>query len=315
MTFIVGINLSDRVLLSADTRLTFRENKTEKFYDCFLKIKPLSQEIVAAVAGDPKLAAFIVKGLILSKINKENIRNFREDIEEQIKKLVDGYQTKYKIFDRNVCFIFAGIDREKKKNIDMKRYLEITTEFQKETNEPMQIKDIVLQGLKEKKKHSKKFEINLPDSHVFCVQVSPRGIKIEDVEWGDYIAYGAGLNKDSLPIGFIGQFEVSANSGKIENNKVWLDIFLKEVAEKYKKNTIGGCVTSFLISDKDSGILLGGTAKMNPENGHKEKISEIQIIDKKPHGLVNGKMQQLISFIRYEDMILKDYPKAENLEL
>jgi hypothetical protein len=314
MSLIIGINLSDRVYLSADTRLTFRVDGKDKYLDNILKIKPLSQEIAVTVAGEIDLAAFIVRGLIKSKISKVNIRDFRNSIEELVKSLADGYLKRNHRIGK-ACFIFAGINRKQKKVIDMHRYVEITKEFQKETGSPMNMKDIIFKGL-ERKGSGGLVEISSPDSHVFCVQILPQNFIIEDVNWGDFIAYGGGLNKENLPSRFFGQFEVAAKNNELQHDRGWLDIFMKTVAEENNVQTIGGCITSLMISDKISGMLLGGT-KRKKIGGiivpNDEVISEISIINKKLHCLINNERHKLIPFVIYPDMLLKKYPRAEQL--
>jgi len=313
MSFIVGINLSDRVLLSSDTRLTFETAKAQKYLDTLFKIKPLSQEIAVVVAGSAKMASFIVKGILASDINKKNIREFRNNIDNLIRELTDKYQVKYKKFYENVCFIFAGINKKAKKIIDFKRYIEITKEFQDKTNASMNMKDVVFRALKEGKNNL--IKIQASDSHVFCVKISPKKFTIEDVEWGEFVAYGAGLTKENLPKRFFGQFETALNSGDYSNNKIWFDIFIKDTAEKNKKSVIGGGITSMMISDKTSGLLLGETWRLNIRTGIKEIFSVTKIIDKKPHCLINNKMERLTSFIHYEDMLLESDFNVENCML
>jgi hypothetical protein len=319
MSLIVGINLSDGVYLSADTRLTFEVNEKQEYLDNFLKIKPLSQEIAVAVAGDIEIASFIVRKIIKSDINKENIREFRKSIEKLIKELADEYQIKHKRL-RPVCFIFAGINRNQRKMIDMRKYHKIAQDFQRETGSPMNMKDIIFQGFQKVSgsggpvKINSPIEIPTPDSHVFCVKILPQDLVIEDVAWGDFIAYGGGLTKKNLPPRFFGQLELAGQAGVPRQDRGWLDIFFKTVTEGNDIKTIGGCVTSFVISDKISGMLLGGTKRIN-RFGINEIISEVSIINKKLHCLIKNKKQRLISFILYENMLLKKCPNAEQLTL
>lgn len=317
MSFIVGINLSDRVYLSADTRLTFEIGGSQKYLDNFLKIKPLSQEIAVAVAGDVEVASFIIRRVIKSNINKNNIREFRKDIPDLIKNLADEYQKKYKKL-RSVCFIFAGINKDEEKAIEMKRYTKIVKEFQEETGSSMSMKDIILKGLnklgKGKVKVPKFFKIPTVDSHVFCIKLLPQDFLVEDVSWGEFIAYGGGLTKKNLPSRFFGQFEIAAGAGILKHDRGWLDIFLKTIAEENSIKTIGGCITSFTVSKEISGMLLGGTKRISPF-GTAEIISEISIVNKKLHCLIDGKKQRLIPFVLYTDMLLRKYPRAKQLSL
>jgi hypothetical protein len=316
MSLIIGTNLSDRVYLTADTRLTFKNEGKENYYDYVLKIQPLSNEIAVAVAGDIEMAAFIVKELILSKVKKDNINIFRSESETLIKKIADDFFRRGN-GSKSACFIFAGIDKTKKKIINFKKYFDILKNFQKETSSPMGMKDIIVRGMKSGKNISD-IEIPIADSKVFCYQISPNNFIVEDVEWGDFIAYGGGLNKKHLPDRIIGQLEIAAKAPEkdFQHDRGWLDIFAKTTAEENGVRTIGGCITTLALSENFSGMLLGGTKRMRTNIiAPVEIMSEISIIGKKLYCLCDNKKQKLIPFTIYPDLLLKDNPRAERLTL
>lgn len=320
MSFIVGMNLSDRVYLSADTRLTFESGDKKQYLDNVLKIKPLSQEIAVAVAGHIELAAFVVRRILESNLDRTNIRKFRDDVPALIKKLCDEYLGKNK-FQPPVCFMFAGINRNQEKIVsNMDKYMEAVKGFQGEDeNALMNMKDVIVQGMN--RKGSGKlgsFPIPTPDSHVFCVQALPTSFSVEDVELWDFIAYGGGLTKKKLPPRFIGQFEVATKGdNELRHDRGWLDIFMKTIAEENKVSTIGGCTTSLIISEKVSGMLIGGTARRRigkiivPD----EVISEVTIENKKLYCTIDRQKQKLIPFVKYPELLLKQNPKIEYMVL
>lgn len=317
MSLILGVNLSDGVYLSADTRLTFRVGQQQKYLDTFLKVKPLSQEIIVVVAGSARMASFIVKGLITSDINKTDIRKFRSDIEEYVKKLALSYEKKYGQMDK-VFFIFAGINRGEKKKIILKKYFELMEVFRKETDAPMNIKDTIFQGFPKKSGQvTSPLTIPAPDSHVFSIEVLPDDLIVRDTNWGEFVARGPRkITEGNFPPRFFGQLEIAAKPANwVQHDKMWLDIFMKTVADENNLTTVGGCTTSFIVSEKYSGILLGVTGMRNLRTGVDEIVSEVKIINKKLHCLIGGEMQRLTPFILYEDMLLGEHPTAEHLML
>lgn len=115
MSLIFGVNLSDRIYLSADTRLTVRNNKNGdiSFDDNVLKIELFSNDLAVAMAGDAKMASFLINKIFDSEVVKRGIRYCREHILNTITPFVDEYLKSNKY--SNVVFIFGGLDRNGKK--------------------------------------------------------------------------------------------------------------------------------------------------------------------------------------------------------
>ena len=131
MTMILGLNLSDRVYLAADTRVTRSDGSQE---DHILKVMPLinspsptagalPNNIMVAVAGDIKLATFFYTEL-KRRIDKgdlpHNIRLLDGAIsEELINSILKEWTEHYpKPFGRRCCLLFAGQTSDSKKVLD-----------------------------------------------------------------------------------------------------------------------------------------------------------------------------------------------------
>lgn len=64
MTLIIAANLSDRICISADTRLSRRENGViTTVRDNQLKIEPISDDMVVASAGVARMGSFVINAL------------------------------------------------------------------------------------------------------------------------------------------------------------------------------------------------------------------------------------------------------------
>jgi hypothetical protein len=302
MSFIIGVNLSDRIYLAADTRLTRKGVFGMKYFeDNTLKIKALADNIAVAAAGNASMAAFLIKGLLGSDILSNGIFHCREHIESVLRNLVDNYFKNNEFAE--VVLIFGGTDKSRPKTIDMKRYLDLVTEYQK-TGKPMNMKRGIYSGLMSKPGVPNPRPIlPIPDSHVFAIKIGNSGIIFEDVGWGDYVAHGGGLTKEHLPDVFLGELEVAANAGQTAHDKMWLALSVKAVAESFEAHTVGGSVTSFLIDGQGIGILLGGVGRKNLTTGEVEHyFSYIKEEGGKLYRVIGeNKSFELVSFIELEN--------------
>lgn len=145
MTMIVGLNLSDRVYLAADTRVT--DSVSGKSEDCVLKILPiiespapgtfcLPENVLMAVAGHVELASFFYKQIhedLLSKILPANVR----DLEAA---LTDSYVTDLlskwveisnEPFNKGCCLLFAGQSARDKKILTKSQYEKLSLLYKK----------------------------------------------------------------------------------------------------------------------------------------------------------------------------------------
>ena len=76
MSVILGLNLSDRIYLLADSRVSYEDKATKKTvvkHDNMMKIEPLEEldACVIASAGDAKFAQFIINGINRDFINAD----------------------------------------------------------------------------------------------------------------------------------------------------------------------------------------------------------------------------------------------------
>lgn len=130
MTLIVGLNLSDRLYLGGDTRVSFSDGT---FSDNIIKIGHISGDpypllgqknpntIFCAVAGDLEFADYLyqeVKDAIQNKEISDDIRLLYEQICDLFKLRIDKWLTNGNSY-RRCCMIFGGMFSDRKKSIDI----------------------------------------------------------------------------------------------------------------------------------------------------------------------------------------------------
>lgn len=137
MTLIIGLNLSNKIYLAGDTRVTSHNNANPKNVtriDNILKldliwgnsVRPQNKyddnSISVAVAGDVQFASFLVKG-IKSALNdgslSSDIRLLAEGAEDILRNLVDFWLAKNEY--RRCCLLFGGTTKVRPKNISEDR--------------------------------------------------------------------------------------------------------------------------------------------------------------------------------------------------
>lgn len=130
MTLIVGLNLSDRLYLWADTRLTFPDwtYKDDIIKVCCLSWMPLTYHwrlqanvLSMCVAWDLKLAKYLyqcIKSAIDGGVLPNDIRRFSGQIEDFIKTMYGEWLLKGNDYS-NCCLIFWWMSGERRKKIDL----------------------------------------------------------------------------------------------------------------------------------------------------------------------------------------------------
>lgn len=145
MSLICGVNLSDRVYIASDTRVTHSVGDKEVYKDCICKNDALTADIVVAAAGSTKLASFLFTQLKKESFINGGITVVKANITDWAAKQIDNYLNSNPY--SRACLIFAGLDRSKRKKIDGKKYIALVKEFQALRNVPLRMKDAVYKGI------------------------------------------------------------------------------------------------------------------------------------------------------------------------
>ena len=338
MSLIFGINLSDRIYLSADTRLTIeKSDKTKEYKDNIIKIIPFPSPIAVAVAGKTKAARFIVQRLLKDEKSLElSIRSLRENILEKIGPIVDELLSlNFSYEQARVCLLFGGLNKsDRKKVAGGKKLIELVGECQnleKKSDERLMtklldknfhgnrnlvanalinsqqnLKDVHFRALMNQKVDEEGMVMtDVVDSHVFAVLLNPPNPPvIEDAEWGEFLAYGSIIKKEKIPKNVFCKLEFKS-SGKVNIDHALLTAVVESTAREYKLDTVGGSIFSIVIIEKGGGALTGEVNSVSLETGRQSRISKI-ISDGKgvfytesPH----GERHRLVPFTELDESI------------
>ncbi|MBI2042717.1 MAG: hypothetical protein HYT21_03170 [Candidatus Nealsonbacteria bacterium] len=280
MSLIFGVNLCDRIYLSADTRLTTQtEGGDYQYKDKLLKIQALSRNIIVAAAGHASMAAYIIRELLKLELVKLDIRTVRKEMSDVIKPIVDQYWQKYD-GNHKVCFIFGGLNHSDKKDLNFKNVYQKVKFFNKVDmdSSSMNLKPALFNAMLKTEGIPPRYP-EPSDSHIFSILITPpNGFNVEDAGWGEYLAYGPkGINKDALPEITFGklEFETRALDFDRGHDHTVIAGFMRMVVEKYQENTIGGSVLTVVMSDRVSGVITGRVGMIDPITGRDILVSEV----------------------------------------
>ncbi len=289
MTLIIGLNLSDRVCLAADTRATIEDSQgNQKYYDDIFKISPLTppnvksdfllegkDRIYIAVAGKAILAKHIyeeINYLIKSKIIEYDIREIDKFLNPRmLKKFVNNFYKKTRK-DNNLCcsIIFGGVSPNKTKVLPRDK-LSVLAKLHSRTVGKRAIKmhpeipgviindnsTIIPDHLFSFNFETGKIdEIVVADSLVFSLDLklvrNDVGFEYNKsyAEWGEVIARGAnGISENSLNKGFLVECEFI----QPRTDPMIANILTKQIKRFARKNkSIGGPVIIHTITKEST---------------------------------------------------------------
>ena len=306
MTLIAGFNLSDRIYIVGDTRITTTDETSVTTKDNVQKVIDINSNLAVAAAGNIRLARFLVKRFIKSELANLTISDVRLKIKDWIATNVDEYHKRYPY--AYVCLLFAGRDSNKNKIISGKKLIKLTKEYGELTKtSQMHLKGVIHKGLIGKPNTpNPNPELPINNTILFSVISDYKNMKliIEDTEWGDYLAYGPnGFSNKNVPKTILGSLEFEVGSENPFNNICTLVAFITSSKESYKLDTVGGTVVSMMVHGSDGLILITGNVhrvKLGEPKFIPERISNLELINNKLYyKSVGGIITPLIKFIDY----------------
>jgi hypothetical protein len=253
MTVIFGVNLSDRVYIAGDSRISDivrsadgRETVIPKS-DNILKVDLVKGDggVALACAGDAKFAAYLINNLYKQEFSKRGIRSIRVAIEEWARFAAHEYflHNQYTA----ATLILAGSDTSQKKKVAVNRILSFARPYL-EAGERGAMKRHLVEALeKYADKHgdrvtSAETELNISDTVLFSIKLNRRGIEIVDTVFGEFLLYGPeGVIKDDIEERHIGRLEYALNSD-IKQDIITIIAMLHQLVESKGLESVGGCI-------------------------------------------------------------------------
>lgn len=256
MTVILGINLSNKIYVAGDSRLSYeKDGNIYTRHDNIQKVENLRgcPDISVACAGDAKFARFLHDKMAKKPFAGSTIAELRNNIAEWLKPVVDEYFTASGY--TQVTFLFAGADKTSKKVIAGQQFIDLANAYtggRGPVGVNKALRDIIKPGEKLQKKD---YTLQISDTKLFSVQISRNGIEITDTKWGEFLIYGPeGLVKDDIGLKEIGTFEFDpsiVNNGSGASNDIAMtNAFIYTMSEKYGLSSVGGSVLT-LVNDHE----------------------------------------------------------------
>lgn len=305
MSLIFGINLCDRIYLAADTRLSYFIPGFSRpiVNDCIQKIEILNDDdLVIAVAGDVKLAKFIVNKLKEEDIINHGINHLYENIEDWISKRVDDYLKENS--HARACLLFGGIDKGRKKEINGKKLIDLTKEFQDNYGGHVNLKRILYQATQSTDIVPESIlHLKTADSKIFAVLINTKKANLEIIgsEWGDFLTFGPnGFNKNNLSREFFGKFEFEIGAGDINHDRFILAEIIKTIEETLGFETVGGGVLHYGVNNWHGAHLITGDIwQGSKKTGLVRFLTHVEVIKGKIciKDIHHGKFVPLTSFL------------------
>lgn len=305
MSLIFGINLSDRIYIASDTRVTHRKDGSETHIDCIYKNGQIGNDIAVATAGDIRLTGYLYSELKKAKFVQEGINSVRENIKKWAANRIDKFLKTNPY--TTACLIIAGLDRSRRKIVDGKKLISLTKEFQDlQPGTPLIMKDAIFKGISAKPNQPNPLpQLPVCDSAVFSLKsdTKHRILEIENAEWGQYLAYGPkGFTKEDMPKTLFGQLEFEKGCGNVFRDGGLITAFIKSTTEQKKLGSVGGSIVVNAVTEELGVVLVSGiTYRQHSQTGKVEVVSKIEVINGKMYGQTEaGLMVRLIDFHKYK---------------
>ncbi len=289
MTVIFGVNLSDRIYIAGDSRLSAlntdsRGNEQILFkHDDMLKVEPIirGKGSVIASAGDARFARFVLKRLYQQQFVQQGAKSIREHIQAWVGPIVNEYFCQFG--NSSVTFLIGGADDTAQKKLigmDIKNFIQ---EYLGHQDGSGSIKKVIVDGIQAKGLGVPNPEPVLPIANtlLFSIEITPREINICDTKWGEYLIYGPrGLNHGDVNRQNIASLEFSNDAGEVAQDTMIINAIIHDLATSKDLATVGGCVVVMMaFSDNTVYFVDGDIYAYNHDDGVTRSLNKFRIVD------------------------------------
>lgn len=307
MTFIVGITLSDRIYLAADTRVTVRGSKGVRVHDNCLKIESLAPRIMIAVAGDVGFAQYLIGRLRRSVVVASDDGDILlAHLNDAIGPIVDDYLVGHD-FPKSAFLIASSCPNRPKKlphaavvemayrrlalDEDRKRrrleQFESPSDpgfheaFSEEISRPNVGASNLFRALRSGVDSEGEVTLQSRDNLLIGVELTPPAAPVVHVgRWGQFLSFGSGrLEEGDIPDDFFPGMEF-ALADEVTTSRTQLSAFISSVADR--SPSVGGGITVGFATDQLC-VMVGGGVDRVGADGVREFVSEIS--GDSPNGL------------------------------
>ena len=295
MTVIMGINLSDRVCLVADSRVSEKDESTGVFkpkHDNMMKIEPLrdTRGAMVASAGNAALARRVLKALN-SEYKGKTIVDIRNGIEGTLRRIGEEYGAIDRFAHAN--FLIAGVDENTYKVIDKERFNVIATGEYMQSNSNASVGWHFVDALQSTAEDGDELVLPLANTMLFSVSLDmAAGVDIKDSQWGDALVLGP----SETTLEDVGDDEIAklefdnASEGDLqaraERDGMLSVAFASTMTRKYDWLTVGGAYVPIQVLHTGHVVTLPRKfMSYDPVTGDVEEVSA--------HYMENGKFYRM----------------------
>ena len=309
MSVILGLNLSDRIYLLADSRVSYEDKATKKTvvkHDNMMKIEPLEEldACVIASAGDAKFAQFIING-INRDFSSADINKLRAEVEDWAKEQAHQYFQKY---NSHANFIIAGIDDSRKNKILANGFFQVVDDYGEGKPFTGRMKTLLANALKNRDASEDTIQLNSNANVLFSLRINyATGVELEDAEWGEVLISGpAGVSKEDIGNKDIGRFEFEFTPGDdIQEDSLLLIAILDRLIQRKNLENVGGAhVPMCLFSNKLLATLNKRIYSSNPDGSDPQFVSAYTIKNNQFYRLDENEAEHLmekVSLAKFDD--------------
>lgn len=251
MTLILGANLSDRVYIAADSRVTITTENESLQHDHVLKMLPLIKDkrwggLNVAVAGHLDFVCYLCKRIgetLKSGDMPHEVIDFQEEIKTHCAKFAGEWLEKGNEYKKAVL-LFGGVSYEGQKTATKDQVEKLVESYEDNSYtknwSPEELKDLIKNDpnwkkfnekmggnafeLMEKSRKAKipprfqalyegKSEVVLPATFLFSVSIElPAEPVVNQVSWGHFLAYGTNkITNKNIPKDLLAKLELVPN--------------------------------------------------------------------------------------------------------
>lgn len=277
MSLIIGVNLCDRLYISADTRMSQKQNGVlVAKKDQIIKIAYFTPLIMGAFAADAHMSSYLARELAKALSPDLDIRSFHERAREIVAPIANEYWEAHNS-SASVTIIFGGLNPKQRKQLDGKKVYEKIIHYSKTRKDKgfsMNMKPSLFNTMMQLEGKPLRYP-EPPDSLVFSVQIfPPNNFIVESAEWGEYLAYGPkGLTKKDINEVIFGMVEFDA--GNVGKDNAAIAAVLGSLIDERQEEAVSRAFFNGVISDNLQGVILGKVSRINLETMEAQFISEI----------------------------------------
>jgi hypothetical protein len=301
MTVIIGINLTDRLQIAADTRVSkILQGKVVPQHDNMLKVINVGG-VVIACAGDAGLASHVLRALSTEMFINRGIDVVRQHIEEWIIPVAEEYW-KQRGETTHATFIIGGRTTHRRKWVSRERLQMMMDAYSNDPDVQGQLGRMHRSLFEALKSNQQYLKLPFSDTALFSVSISFQGVSVEDAEWGQHLIYGpSGVSKSDVPLSYIArlEFEDKADS----NETMLITAYIYDLVQKKKLESVGSTVITVTVGSNGVNTLISGGVHMLEEVQGTPKvktISDIKVVGGKLYRIEEGKEYLLAPVSEYQ---------------